>query len=100
MQQDFLDLLESIRILYRRPMRLSSAYRHPTKHPVEAKKAVPGMHAQGRAVDVLVHGSDAMELIAIALMQGMRGLGVSQKGPHASRFIHLDDRDTLMIWSY
>lgn len=33
----------------RRPMRVTSGYRHPT-HPIEAKKAKPGEHASGLCV--------------------------------------------------
>lgn len=97
--------LQRVRDHYGRPMRISSGYRDPS-HPAERGKAQPGAHAMGRAVDVLVHGADALQLIVIALAQGFHGIGVQQKGPHASRFIHLDDMHTESgfqrpaIWSY
>lgn len=102
MQSNFMEKLEAIRIEYAKPMILSSAYRDTLKHPAEQGKAKLGYHAQGRAVDVLVFGADALRLIEIALRHGMGGIGVSQasKTPHSERFIHLDDRDEPMIWSY
>ena len=97
-----MEKLEAIRIEYAKPMILSSAYRDTLKHPAEKRKKQPGYHALGRAVDVLVFGADALRLIEIALRHEMNGIGVSQssKTPHSERFIHLDDREDLMIWSY
>ena len=102
MQSNFLDKLEAVRIEFAKPMILSSAFRDTLKHPAEKRKKQPGYHAQGRAVDVLVFGADALRLIEIALRHGMNGIGVSQasRTPHSERFIHLDDREDLTIWSY
>ena len=102
MQSSFLEKLEAVRIDLGLPMILSSAYRDPLLHPAEKGKLKPGYHALGRAADVLVFGADALRLIEIALRHGMNGIGVSQssKTPHSERFVHLDDREDLMIWSY
>jgi uncharacterized protein YcbK (DUF882 family) len=56
------------------------------------------MHSQGRAVDVLVTGSDAYTLVKLALAHGFGGIGVQQTGD--GRFIHLDNREVPSIWSY
>lgn len=102
MHPDFMARLQKLRTTFGKPMIISSGYRHPT-HPVEARKASPGAHALGRAVDVAVEREDAYRLVAFALMHGFTGIGVKQKG--GGRFIHLDDvppgvlpRPT--IWSY
>ena len=100
MQASYMEKLEAIRIEFAKPMILSSGYRDTLKHPAEKGKIKPGYHAQGRAVDVLVFGSDALRLIEIALRHGMGGIGINQKGSKSSRFLHLDDREDLMIWSY
>lgn len=102
MQAHFLDLLERIRARYGRSMPVSSGYRCPD-HPIEAKKETPGAHASGLAVDIRVHGDTALELIEIALEEGINGLGVNQRGDHSQRFIHLDileGRGRPTVWSY
>jgi len=86
--------------LYGKPMKVSSGYRDPS-HPIEAKKASPGFHTTGRAVDIAVSGADAVKLLTLALQVGFTGIGVQQKG--GGRFIHLDDVVSLTrpnIWSY
>lgn len=104
MDEKFMEMLDDLREDFGRPMIISSAYRHPT-HPVEAKKSRPGAHATGMACDVLVSGRDAFDLVEFAIMNGFTGIGVSQKGDHGSRFIHLDIIEEEgfprpWIWSY
>jgi hypothetical protein len=54
------------------PMKVTSGYRCP-QHPIEAKKARPGAHASGQAVDIGVQGSDAHTLLRMALEAGFTG---------------------------
>jgi uncharacterized protein YcbK (DUF882 family) len=100
MEESFLQKLEAIREEYGKPMRITSAFRDET-HPAQARKSNPkmGYHTKGRAVDVLIRGTDAVILLEIALKHGMRGIGINQKGG-SGRFLHFDDRDEYMIWSY
>jgi len=103
----FMDKLTALRKAYGKPMTVSSAYRHAT-HPVEARKAAgtPSAHRLGRAVDILAAGQTAHEIIQIALEHGFTGIGIAQKGPWESRFIHIDDlqeKDGFprpTVWSY
>lgn len=89
------------------PLPVSSAYRCPS-HPSEAGKdgKHPGAHAQGQGVDILVSGRRAYRVLEAAFRHGFTGIGVSQRGPHESRFVHLDDlpgRAQKMrpaVWSY
>lgn len=82
---------------------VNSAYRCPD-HPIEARKASPGAHASGRAIDIGVSHERAYRLVQGALEAGFTGIGISQKGP--TRFIHIDDledseaRPRPHIWSY
>ena len=104
MDLDFMEALEALRVAFARPMPISSAYRHPS-HPVESRKAKPGAHSLGQAVDVRVSGAEAYDLLALALAHGFTGIGVAQKGDHATRFIHLDmartpDAHRPWVWSY
>ena len=47
---EFMDDVQSIRDELNRSMTVTSFYRDPT-HPVEAKKAKPGAHPRGKAID-------------------------------------------------
>lgn len=102
MQEEFMDILQTIRTEYGKPMTVSSGYRHPT-HPVEARKERAGEHSQGMCADISVRGKDALELLTIALRLGVKRVGVQQKG--SGRFLHLgigesDYFPTPHIWSY
>jgi zinc D-Ala-D-Ala carboxypeptidase len=99
MDKEFMEALDRLRLAYGSPMILSSAYRDPS-HPEEAGKKTTGYHPKGRAVDVLVSGRDAHRLVGLAIMAGFGGIGISQKGPHGGRFVHLDNRSAATIWSY
>jgi len=103
MDADFMVLINAIRAECGFPFVVTSAYRHAS-HPIEARKAKPGAHASGRAIDIGVRGDRALRVIEVALKHGITGLGVAQKG--GSRFIHLDNLTTAdgfpspTVWSY
>jgi zinc D-Ala-D-Ala carboxypeptidase len=90
MHPDFMERLQQLRYLYDRPMPVTSGFRDRT-HPVERKKPAGsiGPHTTGRAVDIAVRGSDAYDLIYMAMACGFTGIGLRQHGN--SRFVHLDD---------
>jgi len=100
---EFMDRLQKLRNIYGLPIVITSGYRHEL-HPIEAKKREPGAHTTGRACDIAVQGSDALEIVLLAVDCGFTGIGVHQKG--SGRFIHLDDLPTKKgrprpwIWSY
>ena len=105
---EFLDLLNKIRKECDFPFKVTSAYRHPS-HPNESRKQATGAHCTGKAIDIAVSGQQAIELVSVAIANGITRIGVQQKG--TSRFIHLDictkedfpDRDYFpeeAIWSY
>ena len=100
MKPDFMTKLQALRTTYGKPMRVTSGYRCP-QHPIEAKKAAPGAHASGCAVDIGVEGADAHRLLTLAMAAEFTGVGVQQKG--TGRFLHLDtltSRGTSTVWSY
>ena len=83
-------------------MSLSSAYRCPDHNDAVSSTGRNGPHTIG-AADVKVSGAKAKELLMAACDAGATGIGVSQKGPHAARFIHIDrlEGDSRpWIWSY
>jgi zinc D-Ala-D-Ala carboxypeptidase len=100
MKPDFMAKLQALRTTYGKPMRVTSGYRCP-QHPTEAKKAAPGSHPSGCAVDIGVEGADAHRLLTLAMAAGFTGIGVQQKD--TGRFLHLDTLTTGVrptIWSY
>ena len=104
MDAGFLDKLQAIRTAYGKPMRINSGYRCPDYNDAVSGSGRDGPHTTGRAADIGLSGADAREIVGMAYRQGMTGIGVKQKGPHNSRFIHLDDLDPPhprpTIWSY
>ncbi len=84
---DFLELLTKIRIECDFSFPISSGYRSP-KHPIEQRKERLGAHTTGKAVDILCSGEKAVEVVSVALANGISRIGVQQKGQN--RFIHLD----------
>ena len=96
MDEDFLERLDALREACGFPFHITSGYRDPVGHPIEAKKTVGGTHAQGIAADIKVNnGVEKYRIIAEAMMMGFTGIGV------AKTFIHVDDRaSTPVVWSY
>ena len=91
---NFIDLIQRLRTELGFPLNFSSMYRSEV-HPVEAVKIrrgkLTGSHALGCAVDIVIHSSHARRLLALALQEeAITGVGLSQTGAKARRFIHLD----------
>jgi len=99
----FLKKINTIRDQCRFPLPVSSGYRC-SNHPIEARKeSGPGAHSRGLAVDLSVSGYQAFTLISIAQNNGIRRIGINQKGPRPSRFVHIDydpSAPSPTIWSY
>lgn len=98
--ESLLNKLQLLRNKYGKPMKITSGYRCP-KHPIEAKKAAPGAHSTGLACDIGVSGSEAHQILLLAMELGFTGIGVQQKG--TGRFIHVDltvGQNRPTVWSY
>ena len=101
----FMDRLEDLRTAYDAPIYLSSAFRCPTHNDRVSTTGLHGPHTTGRAVDILIRGSDAYTLILLAMQFGFSGIGIKQHGRYDSRFVHLDDLSypdfpRPWVWSY
>ena len=105
MQSHFMEKVIILRELLGFPFIVTSAYRCEN-HPIESRKDSPGAHTTGQALDINVYGNNAHRLLDAALRAGFSGIGISQKGKHSERFIHLDnlgtsdDRPRPTVWSY
>lgn len=95
--------LERVRVRYGKAMYVSSFYRCPE---YDKTFGGHGRHPSGHAVDILVCGADALLVLQYALEEGFTCVGVSQKGQHGKRFLHLDDLTETdgfpspALWSY
>ena len=103
MDPDFIGRLQDLRDVFNAPIRISSGFRCPDHNDRVSSTGRDGPHTTGKAADILVSGRDARDLVALA--DEFTGIGISQKGDHASRFIHLDtltapDAPRPWIWSY
>ena len=104
MDSGFMEKLEQLRVAVGFPMYLTSAYRCPDHNENVSDSGRTGAHTQGKAVDVKVSGEQAYELLKHALALGFHGIGISQSGAYAQRFIHLDIADAPIarpsMWTY
>ena len=105
MDTEFMKKLEALRKEFNQPMIITSGYRHESYNQV-IEGAKNSTHLYGKAVDVLVSGKTAYRLMKLAIQHGFTGIGVSQRGSHDSRFLHIDTMDSSnihprpWIWSY
>ena len=99
MKPEFMKLLQALRLMYGKPMTITSGYRHHT-HPVEARKGhTTGEHTQGVCCDVAcASGADRYQIIRLALQLGFTRIGI------AKTFIHLGiggaGLPSPTIWDY
>ena len=83
-------------------LRVSSGRRceHHNDRVSTAKNEKNGVHTLGKASDILTYGERAMLLFEKARQIGFSGIGLSQRGPHQDRFVHLDTKPRKALWSY
>ena len=109
MDPDFMSILQNIREDMNRPLRVSCGVRCAKHNSKVSSTGKDGPHVPRKngtaASDILIAGADALRLIDIARKHGVSGVGISQRGTHSKRFIHLDTisdshhpRPTM--WSY
>lgn len=110
MQEAAVRCFQDLRTSYNRPLTVSSGFRS-VAHPIEMAKidngGRPGTHNSGFAADFAVAGEDAIELLRLALNDPrVTGVGIDQRGPWNSRFLHIDtlpeggDIARPAIWTY
>lgn len=90
MDSTMLAMVDTLRERCGFPIVVSSGYRSPSYNASVSKTGETGPHTTGKAVDIKVSGEQAYVLLRHAFLMGFTGIGISQKGDHQSRFIHLD----------
>jgi uncharacterized protein YcbK (DUF882 family) len=100
MDKALLIMLDSLREVYGYPIKLTSTYRSP-EHPIEAKKAKPGEHAYGAAVDIACVGGEATyRLVKAAIEVGFTRIGISRKNNFVHVGVGYDGAPPVTIWTY
>lgn len=106
MDSDFMKQLQEIRDEMKRPLKISSGVRCEKHNQKVSSTGKNGPHVHRKAVDIIIAGADALRLIDVARKHGMSGIGISQRGPHSKRFIHMDSltpdgtHPRPTVWSY
>ena len=94
MDMDFMDILQEIREDMNRPLKISSGARCVKHNMRVSSTGKTGPHVprtEGtKAADIIISGADALRLIDTARKHGISGVGISQRGSHAKRFVHID----------
>lgn len=105
MDPGFMDRLQAMRAKTLNPFFVTSGFRCPDYNDQIAKTGRHGPHTTGRAVDLSCTGPRAHNILQLAALEDMTGIGVAQRGDHAKRFIHLDDlpnghHPRPWVWTY
>jgi zinc D-Ala-D-Ala carboxypeptidase len=100
MDRALLIMLDNLREVYGYPIKLTSTYRSP-EHPIEAKKAKPGEHAYGAAVDIACVGGEATyKLVKAAIEVGFTRIGISRKNNFVHVGVGYEGAPPITIWTY
>jgi len=105
MDEEFMRQLQGIRDEMQRPLSVTSAVRCEAHNSNVSSTGKNGPHTKRKAVDLVISGADALRLYDIARKHGMSGIGLSQKGAHNKRFIHIDaltpeEGPRPTVWTY
>ena len=105
MDDEFMRVLQSIRDEMQRPLKITSGFRCENHNKKVSSTGKNGPHTFAKAADILISGADAMRLFAVAQKHGVSGVGMSQRGDHAKRFVHLDilspdEGPRPTVWTY
>ena len=96
---ELIDKLQLLRNELGFPFIISSGYRCE-EHPIEAKKKVPGTHAQGIAADIKVNnGVQRFKVVEKAIELGFTGIGVARSFVHVD-IRNPDDTTPFVMWTY
>lgn len=94
MDPSFMDRLQTARTIAGVPFKINSAFRS-VEHELSKNRSGKSMHTLGRAVDIKCCDSGSRYKIVSALVAaGFHGIGIG------STFIHVDDRELSLIWTY
>lgn len=105
-KDSFMEILVAVREELNIPLVVSSGFRCADYNALVANSGRDGPHVMGLAADIRIYGDNALHLLLVGVKNGMRGIGLSQKGFIPSRYVHLDSvigdakHPRPWIWSY
>ena len=98
MDQHFVEKLDGARDYLQIPFKINSGYRCPEHNDAVSGSGRTGPHTTGKAADIALSYQDARKaLTTLSIRFG--GIGLQQKGPRESRYIHVDDL-APRLWTY
>ena len=100
MDGELMQMLQTLRDEMQGPIKVSSGFRCEDHNQMVSTTVRNGPHTQARATDILISGERAMVLFEKARQIGFSGIGLSQKGHHAHRFVHLNTLPRKALFSY
>ena len=100
MDGEFMRMLQTLRDEMQGPLKVSSGFRCEDHNEMVSTTGRTGPHTHARATDILISGERAMVLFEKARQIGFSGIGLSQRGPHQDRFVHIDTKPRKALWSY
>ena len=92
MDYEFMAMLDDLRQECGFPFPINSGYRCSKHNNSVSHTGFDGPHTFGKAADIRVYGTRALELIEAVMHPEIKlgGIGLKQHGSHESRFIHID----------
>ena len=102
MDDEFMRMLQELRNEMNGPLRVTSARRCDRHNDAvsTAKNKKNAVYNLGQASNILISGERTMLLFEKARKVGFSGIGLSQKGNHSSRFLHLDTLPRKALFRY
>ena len=102
MDEEFIRLLQILRHEMQGTLRVTSGRRCDVHNfrVSTAKNKKNRVHTLGQASDTLISGKRAIFLFEKARQIGFSGIGLSQRGDRAKRFVHLYIKPRKALWSY
>ena len=102
MDEEFMRLLQILRDEMQGPLRVRIGRRSDYHNDgvSAAKNKKNAVYNLGQASNILISGERAMLLFEKARKVGFSGIGLSQKGNHSSRFLHLDTLPRKALFRY
>ena len=107
MDLTFISELQHLRDYLGFPLIINSGFRCPEHNNLVSGSGFNGPHTTGKAADIRIMGGRALALLThISECAYITGVGISQKGKHSGRYIHLDmlvhnaSRPRPWVWTY
>ena len=100
MDGEFMRMLQTLRDEMQGPLKVSSGFRCEEHNEMVSTPGRTGPHTKARATDDIISGERAMVLFEKARQIGFSGIGLSQKGDHAHKFVNLDTLPRKALFSF